>query len=98
MLGKECTSNFSAISPCSPLNQCVHGIGLFFLNSLTVSASSSKLTPTRTKGFSLSRDTSLREWGIMALQGPHQVAQQSSTTTLPLRSLSLTSLPSRSLL
>src|SRR3954454_12161147 len=35
--------------------------------------------------------------GISILQGPHHVAQKSSSTTLPFRAASLTSLPSTSL-
>src|SRR3954447_5779828 len=35
--------------------------------------------------------------GISILQGPHQVAQKSSSTTLPLSDASFTSLPSTSL-
>src|ERR1044071_7473690 len=35
--------------------------------------------------------------GISILQGPHQVAQKSSSTTLPLSAASFTSLPSTSL-
>src|SRR4051812_38535005 len=35
--------------------------------------------------------------GISILQGPHQVAQKSSSTTLPFSEASLTSLPSTSL-
>src|SRR5437764_758405 len=91
---------FSAlpIGPLTPSHQCVHGIGSVSRNFVSVSCFSSRLTLTSTNGLPSSFLTSARSCGIIALHGPHQVAHTSTTTTLPRRSLSLTGLPSRSLL
>ena len=74
----------SSITPPSlPFHQCVHGIFSLDKNSLSVSFFSSALMLTRANGLSFKRSTISRSCGIIALHGPHQVAQMSRTTTFP---------------
>src|SRR5262249_21365455 len=93
MVGKALTSYALAALPPWPSHQCVQGISVLSRKSFNVSRCASQLTLTKTSGFLSYCLTTSRVCGIIARQGPHHVAQKSSTTTLPARSLSFTDVP-----
>src|SRR6516225_7365101 len=98
MVGKAPISYALASLPPWPSHQCDHGMSLPLTKSTSVSRLASQLTLTKTNGFLPCCLTTSRVCGIIARHGPHHVAQKSSTTTLPSRSLRLTCLPSMSTL
>src|SRR6478736_6008549 len=96
MVGNAPTSYVLATLPPRPSHQCAQGMSVLLVKSCSVSRSASQLTLTKTNGLLPCCLTISRVCGIIALHGPHHVAQKSSTTTLPFRSLSLTGLLSMS--
>ena len=69
-------------------------MAISFRNCITVSIGSSLSTPTKTRSFSLNCfQTSFSRRGNSFLQTEHQLAVNYNTTTLPLKSVSVTFSP-----
>ena len=66
-------------------------MGVVLRNALTFATSSFEM-PTNTTSLSWCLAWSLLTWGIVTLHGPHQVAQNSTTSTLPFADASVTGL------
>src|ERR1035441_6748143 len=82
----------------SPLSATGYGMGVFFRNSSTVARSSPASTARTTSPCSLKSWYIFSTAGMDFRHGPHQVAQKSSNTGLPLSFDRLYDLPSSALM
>src|SRR5262249_3850997 len=96
MVGTPSTFHCLATMPLWPSAILGHGSGWTDRNSFNVAASSRAIPRMANGRLLYSTATFCRSCGIMARHGAHHVAQKSTRTTLPLKSLSRTGLPSGS--